>query len=181
MPYCAAVDCKTGNKMPGRIQYQTFKLPESKGMKAKWLEKINRDFIPNENTRVCAKHFKTSDFVPAEENLDTNKKPKKKMTLKGSAIPSLFLKNPNAEVPRGTNNSTAVPEEPRAAAIQEDVEYMDYLHTYSKPPENEPDEVQELPKVNILFLSFGIILDPLIHCSFTSLYVPNDTQFKPAK
>jgi hypothetical protein len=149
MPYCAVVGCKTGNKMPGRMQYQSFKLPETKGMKAKWIEKINRDFIPNENTRVCAKHFKSSDFVPAEENLDTNKKPKKKMTLKSSAIPSLFLKDPKEEKTRGTNNSTVVPEEPRAAN-QEDIDYVDYLHTYSKPPENEPDEVQELPKVNIL-------------------------------
>ena len=145
MPYCAVVGCKTGNKMPGRVQYQTFKLPPTKGMKAKWIEKINRDFIPNENTRVCGKHFKSTDFVPAEENLDTNKKPKKKMTLKSSAIPSLFLKPPNEEIPRGTKNS--ITQEPRATN-QEDVEYMDFLHTYTKPPENEPDEVQELPPIN---------------------------------
>ena len=92
MPYCAVVGCKTGNKMPGRIQYQQFSLPATKGMRAKWLENINRDFTPTPHTRICAKHFKCSDFVPAKENLDTNGKEKKKRTLKSSAIPTLFLK-----------------------------------------------------------------------------------------
>ena len=32
MPYCAVVGCKTGSKMPGRIQYQQFSLPATKGM-----------------------------------------------------------------------------------------------------------------------------------------------------
>ena len=71
MPYCAVVGCKTGNKAVGRIQYQQFPLPESKGMRQKWLERINRDFTPNINTRICAKHFKATDFVPDNENLDT--------------------------------------------------------------------------------------------------------------
>ena len=92
MPYCAVVGCKTGNKMPGRIQYQQFSLPATKGMRAKWLENINRDFTPTPHTRICAKHFKYSDFVPAKENLDTNGKEKKKRTLKSSAFPTLFLK-----------------------------------------------------------------------------------------
>lgn len=92
MPYCAVVGCKTGNKMPGRIQYQQFSLPATKGMRAKWLENMNRDFTPTPHTRICAKHFKSSDFVPASENLDTNGKEKKKKTLRLSAFPTLFLK-----------------------------------------------------------------------------------------
>ena len=145
MPYCAVVGCKTGNKMPGRIQYQQFSLPATKGMRAKWLENINRDFTPTPHTRICAKHFKASDFVPQNENLDAHGKPKKKMTMKTSAIPSLFLKDPKPEAARGTKNSAPVLEV--EVVNQDDQEYMDHLHTYSKPPETEPEQEQPLPEV----------------------------------
>ena len=90
MPYCAVVGCKTGNKMPGRIQYQQFSLPATKGMRSKWLENINRDFTPTPHTRICAKHFKSSDFVPAKENLNAHGKEKKNKTLKLSNNPIHF-------------------------------------------------------------------------------------------
>ena len=37
MPYCAVVGCETGTGRKEVVKYQTFKLPESKGIKAQWL------------------------------------------------------------------------------------------------------------------------------------------------
>ena len=91
MPYCCVVGCKSGTKRPGIIQYQQFPLPETKGMRNQWLEKINRDFIPNANTRICAKHFHFHDFIPDKANVTSRGKLKKKRKLKLTAIPSLYL------------------------------------------------------------------------------------------
>ena len=72
-----------------------------------WLEKINRqNFIPTRSTVVCEKHFRAQDFVPAHENLDYRKRPKKRKSLKPQAVPLLFLKPPkNDPPPRPTRNS----------------------------------------------------------------------------
>ena len=106
MPYCAVVGCQSGSSRKwGKLQYQQFSLPKSSKLKEKWLEKINRDFIPTDHTRICAKHFQNCDFVPKEINLDAKKKPKKKLTLKPFAIPSLFLKPPENYSARNTKQS----------------------------------------------------------------------------
>ena len=91
MPKCSIVGCRSGYTGNYGI-YQYFFLPKSQEMHRQWLEKINRaNFIPTKHTVVCERHFRSSDFVPAHENLDCKKKPKKRKALKPFAIPSLFL------------------------------------------------------------------------------------------
>ena len=153
MVYCCIVGCETGTRRKEVEKFQTFTLPESKGMKAKWLEKINRDNLPKFPV-VCAKHFEESAFIPKEQNLDTNGKEKKKKSLKSSAIPTLFLKPVVDEV-----------ETPRSKRAKKMAEIpvvikqgpVDFAHSYNLPPEDEPvvplpvpmpgeeDNPQELP------------------------------------
>ena len=107
MPYCLVVGCHTGQKKPGIQQYQLFYLPEDKGQRTKWLNVINRDFVPTAHSRICAKHFEDSDFIPDDENLTLKGTKKKYKTLKPNATPSLFLKDPKAVLERSTKNSAS--------------------------------------------------------------------------
>ena len=161
MPYCAVVSCQSGSKKPGE-KYQMFQLPDpikSKGLRTQWLNRLNRNFIPTEHTRVCAKHFQQSDFVPEEKNLDAHGKPKKKKTLIPSAIPSLHLR-PDVEV-ESRQSSTSK----RASTVPSVVENepIDEFHSYCIPPEHEPhepmdldlasDEERETGNTNVLLLT----------------------------
>ena len=93
MPACCIVGCRTGYRGNYGI-YQCFFLPKSQEMHRRWLKKINRtNFIPSKHTVVCERHFHAADFVPAHENLDSKKRPKKRKTLKPFAVPSLQLSN----------------------------------------------------------------------------------------
>jgi hypothetical protein len=137
MVYCCIVGCETGTRRKVVEKFQTFTLPESKGMKDKWLEKINRDIdnLPKFPV-VCGKHFEESAFIPREQNLDTNGKEKKKKSLKSSAIPTLFLKPAGDEV--------ATPRSKRAkkmAGVPVVIEQgpVDFGHSYNLPPEDEPE------------------------------------------
>ena len=102
MPYCLVVGCHTGQKKPGIKQYQLIQLPEDKGKRTRWLNIKNRDFEPTSHSRICAKHFQDSDFIPEDENLTLKGVKKKYKTLKPNAIPSLYLKDPTSINERAT-------------------------------------------------------------------------------
>ena len=56
MPGCVVTGCTTGNY--GKVEFQTFPFPKSQKLKEKWINQVNRDnWKPNQNSRVCAKHF----------------------------------------------------------------------------------------------------------------------------
>ena len=96
MPKCTIVGCRTGYKGQNK-GLQTFQLPKSKHLRELWLKKINREnFTPSNHTVVCERHFRVIDCVPDHENLGYRGRPKKKRTLKPTAIPSKFLV-PNTE------------------------------------------------------------------------------------
>ena len=96
MPKCTIVGCRTGYKGQNK-GLQTFQLPKSKHLRELWLKKINREnFTPSNHTVVCERHFRVIDCVPDHENLGYRGRPKKKRTLKPTAIPSKFLV-PNIE------------------------------------------------------------------------------------
>ena len=141
MVYCCIVGCETGTRRKEVEKFQTFTLPESKGMKDKWLEKINRDQLPKSPV-VCGKHFEESAFIPKEQNLDTNGKEKKKRSLKSSAFPTLFLKPVVDEV--------ATPRSKRAKKMAEvpvviNQGPVDFAHSYNLPPEDKPDVPLPVP------------------------------------
>jgi len=105
MPYCLVVGCKGGSK---NFPCQTFPLPkigDGTGMRKKWLQLLNRDFIPSPYSRICEKHFEDDCFVSKEKNVNVKNDPKTKRTLKPNAIPTLHLKNPVLTVGRPSKNS----------------------------------------------------------------------------
>ena len=144
MPYCAAVSCQSGTGRKNVEKYQFFQLPDAlkfKGLRSQWLQRLGRDFTPTQHTRVCAKHFKPSDFVPDKENLDCKGKPKKKKSLKSYAIPSLFLRpQTDDSQQRSSNTSKKAATEPLVA----EKEPIDPGHSYSKPAENKPDDEEPM-------------------------------------
>lgn len=154
MVYCLVVDCPTGYKRAGVIQYQQFKLPDKNPMRKKWLERINRDFVPTIHSRICAKHFMDTDFVPDKENLNAKGKPKLKKTLKETAIPSLHLKSPKEVKERSTKNSKAseneTTEEPMEVVEETDViepEPFNFLDE-TDDEDIEPLDTTEEPEIN---------------------------------
>ena len=113
MPYCLVVNCVTDSKRKSKEKekdYQWLQLPDestpqSKKLRNRWLEVLNRDFQPSEHARICSRHFLDTDFLPDSENLNAKKEPKKKKKLKPNAVPSLFLKNAKLVKGRPTKNS----------------------------------------------------------------------------
>ena len=95
MPYCAIAGCGSGHLQKEKVRkYQLFRLPASKDMKERWLEKIkiNRPhFDESIHTSVCAKHFRISDYIYETENVTSRGILMKNRKLKSTAIPSLHL------------------------------------------------------------------------------------------
>lgn len=67
-----------------KISYHKF--PENRDLFMKWIVAIRRDegkdFKVTEHTRVCSRHFKSSDYLPSLTG--------RKKSLKSMAVPSLF-------------------------------------------------------------------------------------------
>ena len=84
MPTCVVVGCHSGSGRE-QVKYQLESFPKSEELKQKWVDKINRkDFIPSLNAKVCLKHFRRGDFIPAEENKDNHGRTCYFITLKNA-------------------------------------------------------------------------------------------------
>ena len=159
MPYCAAVTCESGTGRKNVEKYQFFQLPDPvkfKGLRTQWLQRLGRDFTPTEHTRVCAKHFKPSDFVPENENVDTEGKPKKKKKLKPSAIPSLFLR---PEINEAEPRTSTTSKRAASAPLEVEKELIDPGHSYTKPPEKKPRNDEEPMELDL-----SLNLEPVTQC-----------------
>ena len=89
MPGCVVTGCKTGNY--GKIEFQTFPFPKSLKLKEKWLIHVNRDnWKPNQNSRVCGKHFGDEAFCESPVGSQGRKLKKRKLRL--YAFPSLHMR-----------------------------------------------------------------------------------------
>ena len=155
--------CKNGSK---NFPCQTFPLPkigDGTGMRKKWLQILNRDFIPSPYSRICEKHFEDHCFVPQEQNLNVKNDPKTKKTLKPNAFPTLHLKNPTLTVGRPSKNSSKdkdskqkdTSEKPCTSIIQEN-EPMEDDHKEAKEPTaidilrefmNDRESETEIPEI----------------------------------
>ena len=174
MPYCLVVGCKGGSK---NFPCQTFplqKIGDGTGMRKKWLQILNRDFIPSPYSRICEKHFEDHCFVSEDKNLNVKNNLKTKKTLKPNAVPTLHLKNPTLTVGRPTKNSNQDKdakkekknENPSASFLHEEEPMeadhkeadertaMDILKEFiideeseSEIPELEPEKNEQLEKI----------------------------------
>ena len=91
MPNCSVVDCDYKKQEKG--QYQSFALPKDPDLKAKWVQKLQRDGVTpakvTENTVICSRHFAEEDFDPATK--DSRGRDLKRRKLKDTAVPSLHM------------------------------------------------------------------------------------------
>ena len=95
MPTCAVPGCN--NAGGGGPKVSTFRLPDAPAQRKEWIERLNREGITPENSRVCEVHFAKECFVPDEENLDPRGKPLKRKALKPGAMPSILLRPPKVQ------------------------------------------------------------------------------------
>ena len=99
MPTCAVPGCNNGGGAAygAAEKVSTFALPKAPVQKREWIERLNREGITPENSRVCEVHFEKECFLPPEENVDPRGKPLKRKALKPGAMPSLFLRPPKVQ------------------------------------------------------------------------------------
>ena len=89
MPSCVVTACTTGNY--GKVEFQTFPFPKSQKLKEKWINQVNRDnWKPNQNSRVCAKHFDEEAYYETPVGSQGRKLKKRKLRL--YAFPSLYMR-----------------------------------------------------------------------------------------
>ena len=84
MPNCSVHSCDYRKQEKG--QYQSFPLPKDPGIKAKWVQKLQKKggFTAKvtENTVICSRHFDEEDFFPVGFK-DSRGRVYKKRKLKG--------------------------------------------------------------------------------------------------
>ena len=84
MPNCSVHSCDYKKQEKG--QYQSFPLPKDPGIKAKWVQKLQKEggFTAKitENTVICSRHFDEEDFFPVGFK-DNRGRVYKKRKLKG--------------------------------------------------------------------------------------------------
>ena len=99
MPTCAVPGCNNGGGAAygAAEKVSTFALPKAPVQKKEWIERLNREGITPENSRVCEVHFEKECFKTDEENKDSRGKPLKRKALKPGAMPSLFLRPPKVQ------------------------------------------------------------------------------------
>lgn len=59
--HCCVPNCKVGYKTHTQ-KISVFKFPEQEPIRSKWISAIPRNFVPSNNSGVCAKHFRAEDF-----------------------------------------------------------------------------------------------------------------------
>ena len=134
MPGCCVFGCTSGytsNKEKVRL----LSFPPSTSVKTHkaWVEAVNRKgYKISATSKICEKHFKPSDFIPREQNVDKQGRVRKRPTLKPTAVPSLYM--------RGGAPPKLPEKTPDIAPIRND-------HTYGQPPTAEAIVVEsnEIP------------------------------------
>ena len=98
MPTCAVPGCNNagGEKFGGK-NVTTFPLPDAPVQRKEWIERLNREGVTPEKSRVCEEHFAKECFVPPEENKDARGKPLKRKALKPGSMPTLGLRPPKVQ------------------------------------------------------------------------------------
>jgi hypothetical protein len=95
MPTCAVPGCNNGGGTGEKVS--TFPLPTAPAQRKEWIERLNREGVTPDKSRVCEVHFAKESFVPEEENLDPRGKPLKRKALKPGSMPSLLLRPPKIQ------------------------------------------------------------------------------------
>ena len=129
MPGCCVLGCTSGY-VSNKEKVRLISFPPETSVKTRqaWIEAVNReDFKISTTSKVCEKHFKSSDFIPREQNVDKQGRPRKLATLKPTAVPSLYM--------RGGAPKKLPKEIPKIAPIRND-------HTYGQPSSAEAIVVQ---------------------------------------
>ena len=130
---CSVVGCNTGHGKCDE-KHACFIFPKSETFSQKWVEKINRkNFKPNQNSRVCSKHFSADCFDP----YDCKGRPRKIKRLKDSAVPSLFLR---------PGDSTGETPSVKKRKVDE--------HNYFSSDTHEKEDEQQLPTTQDMNMSF---------------------------
>ena len=64
---CAAFNCTARKEKGGKV-FHSFPLKDADLLK-KWIVAMKReDFIPRESSRLCADHFRPSDYLFSQKN-----------------------------------------------------------------------------------------------------------------
>ena len=130
MPGCCVFGCTSGySTNKEKVRLISFPNPKtSVKTHQAWIESVNRaNFKVNATTKVCEKHFKATDFIPREQNVDKRGRPKTLPTLRPTAVPSLYM--------RGGAPQKSPEKIPKLAPIRND-------HTYGQPSSAEAIVVQ---------------------------------------
>ena len=105
MPNCCVIGCDSRKSEKG--EYQSFYFPKDPELRRTWTAQVKRDnFSPGEKTGVCHRHFAKDDFEAPVK--DSRGRTRKKMQLKATAFPTLFLgtaTQPKNVKPRTTKQS----------------------------------------------------------------------------
>ena len=98
MVICAAFGCYSRS---GRDKVGFFAFPSDKTFRNTWIERIGRGsnfgsknnaYVPNNNSRLCSKHFDENQFSMSDSFLQRiGFEGKFKRQLKPDALPTLFL------------------------------------------------------------------------------------------
>jgi hypothetical protein len=98
MVICAAFGCSSRS---GRDKVGFFAFPSDKNARKIWIERIGRGsssgsknnaYVPNNNSKLCSKHFDESQFSLSDSFLQRiGFEGKFKRQLKPDALPTLFL------------------------------------------------------------------------------------------
>ncbi|XP_023815743.1 zinc finger MYM-type protein 4 isoform X1 [Oryzias latipes] len=89
---CCAPNCSNRHSNSGLISFFRFPLGDAVRLD-KWMRNMGRDdWVPKRNSRLCSVHFNVQDFI-----MDY----KGRMTLKDTAVPTIFLKTQSTGCKRG--------------------------------------------------------------------------------
>ncbi|XP_024151010.1 zinc finger MYM-type protein 4 isoform X1 [Oryzias melastigma] len=89
---CSAPNCSNRHSNSGLISFFRFPLGDAVRLD-KWMRNMGRDdWIPKRNSRLCSVHFNVQDLIVDYKG---------RMTLKDTAVPTIFLKSPDTSCKRG--------------------------------------------------------------------------------
>ena len=134
---CCVTNCRSGykprkNEVIPSEKCSMFKFPTDPSQREKWRSAIpRRNFIPNENHRVCEKHFREFDFETTSIDMRASRRDNRpspilqKKRLKPSAVPSVFPECPKylSKPEKAPRPSTATADSRRIEENQR-IEYL---------------------------------------------------------
>ena len=151
MPTCSVVGCFNGfpktKSRPFEEKHQSFKIPKTVALRKRWLEKINReDIFDADSARVCAKHFRDTDFKFVPGDLDLRGRLRTLHKLKDNAVPSLHMRGVVPVIKSGNiraNGKTPIPRPPKLFAS---LAHIEHDHTYVKHDPIPVQPIEDIPE-----------------------------------